>query len=85
MGNTWWIFGCSTLIVASVINLLTYPYLDMVILSVLASLILIFNAVFSIALLDETFTMRYDLVSILLIAAGVIGCCILANSEPVEY
>eukprot|EP00351_Strombidinopsis_sp_SopsisLIS2011_P000850 CAMPEP_0116878438 /NCGR_PEP_ID=MMETSP0463-20121206/10195_1 /TAXON_ID=181622 /ORGANISM="Strombidinopsis sp, Strain SopsisLIS2011" /LENGTH=109 /DNA_ID=CAMNT_0004526673 /DNA_START=320 /DNA_END=649 /DNA_ORIENTATION=- len=35
-------------------------------------------------MLNEKFT-RYDLASFVLISTGVIGCCLLANGEVVEY
>lgn len=56
----------------------------MVILSTLCSVTLMFNSILSIMMLNEKFT-KYDFVSFVLISAGVVGCCLLANGEVVEY
>lgn len=82
--NGYWIAGFALLITSSVINLITLPFIDMVILSTLCSVTLMFNSILSIMMLNEKFT-KYDFVSFVLISAGVVGCCLLANGEVVEY
>jgi hypothetical protein len=62
-----WLIGISSSAIGGIFNILSTAYGDVVILASSGALTLMFNGIFSYLLLNESFSLRYDTVSTLLI------------------
>jgi len=82
--NSAWIWGLIILIFSSVLTVVTFPYIEVVMISILSAMTVLFNAIVSVRMNDEKLT-KTDALAFIFICFGTILCISYSNTEQRDY
>ena len=83
--NTRWLTGLIVLTLCGLGQVLVLPFVDVTLLSTTLVAAIVFNQIFSITILKEKATPKYDVPADLLIIGGCLMVALLSNYEEVSY
>ena len=80
-----WLLGLTMLTISSIIHVAVLPFCDLVVLSPISAIGIVFNDILAVTLLKERLIMKYDATAVSLILIGSLLIVLLSDYAGAEY